>query len=69
VKRPFVLSLVGLSAGFLIACESEADRQAKEHKRIMKEVSARESGEAERNLKAQDDYDAKLWSETQSKKK
>jgi hypothetical protein len=61
--------LVGLSAGFLIACESEADRQAKEHKRIMKEVSARESGEAERNLKAQDDYDAKLWSETQSKKK
>lgn len=69
MKRPFVLSLVGVSAVLLLACESEADRQAKEHKRIMKEISTRESAEFEKNLKAQEGFDAKLSGETESKKK
>jgi hypothetical protein len=69
VKHPFLLALVGLSASLLVACESEADKQAKEHKRIIKDISSRESAEVEKNLKAQEEFDAKLSDETNAKKK
>jgi hypothetical protein len=49
------------------SCESEADKKAKEHTRIMKEISEKESHEVSANRKVQNEFDKNFWDDSKKK--
>ena len=61
VKSTLLCVVACVLAFPLVSCESEADRQAKEHKRIMKEITEREAKAFEENRKKQEEFDKEFW--------